>query len=135
MAGRVVDGGVMSDVDLIRNTLGRFCQALDSRQFEAWAATFTPDGIFNRLHGRPAILDMIQHAELASQPDLRRQHAVTNSVIEVSGETATATSDLTMFSRVGDGPMTIRLGRYHDRLARQPDGQWLFVERRLDWLD
>jgi ketosteroid isomerase-like protein len=125
----------MDDVDQIRNTLGRFCQVLDSRRFEDWSATFAPDGTFNRLHGRPAILDMIVHGELATQPDLHRQHAVTNSVIEVDGDTATATSDLTMYDRVGDGPVTVRLGRYHDRLARQPDGQWLFAERRLDWLD
>jgi ketosteroid isomerase-like protein len=125
----------MTDEDAIRNTIARFCQCLDSRQFQAWTETFTPDGAFGRLRGRAAILEMILGGELAMQPDLKRQHAVTNSVIEIHGDTADSTSDLTMYDRVGDGPITVRIGRYYDKLARQPDGSWLFTERRLEWRD
>ena len=125
----------MTDEDAIRNTIARFCQCLDSRQFQAWTDTFTPDGVFGRLQGRAAILEMILGGELALQPDLKRQHAVTNSVIDIHGDTADSTSDLTMYDRVGDGPITVRIGRYYDKLARQPDGAWLFTERRLEWRD
>jgi hypothetical protein len=124
----------VSDEDAIRNTLARFCQHLDSRRFVEWSETFTEDGRFNTLEGRAAILHMIQGGELALQPDLKRQHAVTNSIIDVKGDAATATSDLAMYDRVGDGPISVRTGRYHDRLARQPNGEWLFTERRLEWL-
>jgi ketosteroid isomerase-like protein len=123
----------MTDEDAIRNTIARFCQHLDSRRFVEWSETFTEDGVFNKLNGRAAILTMIQQGELATKPELRRQHAVTNSVINVDGDTAIATSDLTMYDRIGDGPVTVQTGRYYDRLARQPDGQWLFTERRLEW--
>jgi ketosteroid isomerase-like protein len=125
----------MTDEDAIRNTIARFCQCLDSRQFQAWTNTFTPDGVFGRLQGRAAILEMILGGELALQPDLKRQHAVTNSVIEIHGDTADSTSDLTMYDRVGDGPITVRIGRYYDKLARQADGSWLFSQRRLEWRD
>lgn len=123
----------MTDEDAIRNTIARFCQHLDSRRFVEWSETFTIDGKFNKLSSRAAILQMIQGGELANKPELRRQHAVTNSVIDVAGDTASATSDLAMYDRVGDGPITVQTGRYYDRLARQPDGQWLFTERRLEW--
>ena len=123
----------MTDEDAIRNTLARFCQHLDSRRFVEWTETFTTDGRFNKLEGRAAILHMIQGGELAMQPDLHRQHAVMNSLIEVTGDTATATSDLAMYDRTGEGPITVRTGRYYDKLARQPDGSWLFTERRLEW--
>lgn len=123
----------MTDEDAIRNTIAGFSQHLDSRRFVEWSETFTENGVFNKLNGRAAILAMIQGAELASKPELRRQHAVTNSVIDVTGDTATATSDLAMYDRIGDGPITVRTGRYYDRLARQPDGKWLFTERRLEW--
>ena len=123
----------MTDEDAIRNTIARFCQHLDSRRFVEWTETFTEDGTFNALHGRAAILKMIQGGELATKPDLRRQHAVTNSIIEVDGNTATATSDLAMYDRYGDGPVTVQTGRYYDRLARQSNGEWLFTERRLEW--
>jgi ketosteroid isomerase-like protein len=125
----------MTDEDAIRNTIARFCQCLDSRQFQAWTETFTPDGVFGRLHGRAAILEMIQGGELALQPELKRQHAVTNTIIDLHGDTADSTSDLTMYDRVGDAPITVRIGRYHDKLARQPNGEWLFTERRLEWRD
>jgi ketosteroid isomerase-like protein len=124
----------MTDEDSIRNTLARFCQTLDSRQFEAWAATFTPDGVFGRSNGRAAILSMILGGELATQPELRRKHTVTNAIIEVDGDTAAVTSDLVMFDQVGDTPWTIRVGRYTDQLARQSDGSWLFTHRQLNWV-
>lgn len=124
----------MSDEDTIRNTIARFSQCLDSRRFEDWTRTFTADGVFGKLEGRAAILQMILGGELAMQPDLRRQHAVTNSVIDVQGDAATAISDLAMYDRVGDGPITVRVGRYYDELARQPDGDWLFTRRRLEWI-
>ena len=125
----------MTDEDAIRNTIARFCQCLDSRQFEAWSRTFTDNGVFGRLNGRAAILEMILGGELATQPDLKRQHAVTNSVIDIHGDTAESTSDLTMYDRRGDAPITVRIGRYYDKLARQPNGEWLFTERRLEWTD
>ncbi|HEY3063709.1 MAG TPA: nuclear transport factor 2 family protein [Chloroflexota bacterium] len=123
----------MTDEDAIRNTIARFCQHLDSRRFKEWAETFTEDGVFGRFNSRAAIHEMILGGELANQPDLHRQHAVTNSVIDVHGDTAEATSDLAMYDRVGDGPITVRTGRYYDRLARQPNGEWLFTERGLEW--
>lgn len=125
----------MTDEDAIRNTIARFSQCLDSRQFQAWSETFTPDGVFGRFNGRAAILAMILDGELAHQPDLKRQHAVTNSIIDVHGDTAESTSDLSMYDRVGDGPISVRIGRYYDKLARQPSGEWLFTERRLEWRD
>jgi ketosteroid isomerase-like protein len=125
----------VTDEDAIRNTIARFCQCLDGRRFEEWAATFTEDGVFNRFNGRAAILAMIQDGELAKKPELRRQHAVTNSIITVHGDVAEASSDLTMFDRIGDGPVTVRLGRYTDSLARQPNGAWLFTRRNLEMTD
>jgi SnoaL-like domain len=123
----------VTDEDAIRHTIARFSQLLDSRRFEEWTETFTEDGAFGKFQGRAAILHMIQGGELAMRPELRRQHAVTNSVIDVRDDTAEAVSDLAMYDKVGDGPVSVRIGRYYDRLARQPNGEWLFTERRLDW--
>ena len=125
----------MTDEDQIRNTLAAFCQHLDDRRFEDWANTFTEAGIFGRSNGRAAILSMIQGGELALQPELKRKHTVTNAIIDVHGDTADVSSDLAMFDQVGDGPVTIRVGRYTDQLVRQSSGQWLFTRRQLEWLD
>jgi len=41
-----------------------------------------------------------------------------------------------MHDKVGAEPWKLSaVGRYADRLARQPDGTWLFTERRLDFVE
>jgi 3-phenylpropionate/cinnamic acid dioxygenase small subunit len=124
----------MTDADEIRNLLARFCQCLDDRRFEEWSQTFAEDGVFGERVGRATILNWIQGAELATQPELRRKHAVMNSIVDVRGDTAAASSDLVMYDWRGEGPWTVRIGRYTDALARQPDGAWRFTRRRLEWL-
>jgi hypothetical protein len=124
----------VSDADEIRNTIARFCQLLDERRFEEWSRTFVEDGAFGERVGRATILSWIQGAELATRPELKRKHAVVNAVVEVHGGRADALSDLVMFDQVGEGPWTIRIGRYTDELTRQADGTWLFARRRLEWM-
>ena len=124
----------MTDADEVRNTLARFCQCLDDRRFEEFSQTFAEDGSFGERLGRAAIYEWISHAELAQRPELKRKHAVTNVIVEIQGDRATSTSDLVMFDQVGDGPWSIRLGRYTDELARQPDGKWLILKRNLKML-
>ena len=123
----------MTDEEGIRRTIAQFSHFLDGRRFRQWADLFAENGRFNELEGREAIFDMISHAELASKPELSRKHTIENLVIDVRGDEADVASDLIMFDRMGDGPWTIRVGRYDDRMVRH-SGQWLFAQRRLAWL-
>jgi 3-phenylpropionate/cinnamic acid dioxygenase small subunit len=124
----------MTDEEAIRQLVARFCQLLDDRRFKEWSDLFTEDGIFGARTSRAEILESISGGALARNPGLRRKHTVSNVVIQVTGDTAEAVCDLVMFDLVEGGGCSIRLGRYDDRLVRQPDG-WLFSERRLTWLD
>jgi hypothetical protein len=55
--------------------------------------------------------------------------------VEIGGGAAESTSDLLIYDRIADGPWTLTaVGRYRDRLVRDPDGQWLFAERRLEFV-
>lgn len=123
-----------TDEEQIRRLLGRFSHYLDGRKFKEWSETFAEDGRFGVRHGRAAILEGILAGELARIPELQRKHAVVNAVIDVDGDSATSVSDLVMFDRMGDAAWTIRIGRYTDRLRRE-NGQWLFTERQLEWID
>ncbi|MCL2396251.1 MAG: nuclear transport factor 2 family protein [Acidimicrobiaceae bacterium] len=120
----------MSDHDEIRKTFAQFCQFLDDRQFEDWAGLFTEDGVFNQLKGRAAVLDMISHAELASEPGLSRKHVIVNAIIDVDGDEARSVSDLVMYDRRGDSAWTVKIGKYTDRLVRRGD-RWLLADRQL----
>jgi len=123
----------VTEEESIRNTVAHYSHCLDDRRFREWSETFTEDGVFGSRHGRAAIYENILGGELATIPDLQRRHIVTNLELMVHGDTAEAISDLLMYDKRGDAPWTLRVGRYYDRLRRQPNGDWLFAERRLEW--
>ena len=139
----------MSDLDDIQNHRARGCQLLEDRRYEDWTNTFSPDGVFERLPtptqidqergefirhvGRAEIMKYILGGELKENPELNRIFNLTNTIIEVTGDTAKATSDVVMMSQVGAGPWTSRVGRYTDDLVRQANSSWLIQKRSLWW--
>jgi 3-phenylpropionate/cinnamic acid dioxygenase small subunit len=124
----------MTDEESIRRTVAEFCQFLDDRRFEDWSKLFTEDGEFQHLKGRVEILQFILGDQLATIPELKRKHTISNIIIDVSGDEATAASDLVIFDRMGDGPWTYKVGDYTDKLVRQGD-RWLFAKRQLVLMD
>ena len=120
--------GLVTDFDLIRNTIARNHQYLDDRRYEDCSRTFTEDGSIGAHRGRAAVLEFTLSQGLGAQPDLNRRHVVTNVVIDILGDEAHVDSDLIQYDKVGAGSWTVTaVGRYADRLARQPDGTWLFA--------
>ncbi len=59
------------------------------------------------------------------------QHVVTNLVIALDGDTASARARFTVLQARPDFPLqAIAAGRYHDAFARRADG-WCFTERTV----
>lgn len=126
----------MSDFDQIRNTIARNNQLLDDRRFEDCARTFTENGSIGPHKGRAAILDFMRSQGLGASPELNRRHIVTNIAIDITGDEAHVDSDLLVYDKNGATPWRLSaVGRYNDRLARQPDGTWLFAERNLKFIE
>jgi SnoaL-like domain len=125
----------ISDFELIRNTIARNNHYLDDRRYEDCARTFAEDGSIAGHTGRPAILEFMQSQGLGADPKLQRRHVVTNIAIDISGDQAHVDSDLLVYDKHGTEPWKLSaVGRYADRLTRQPDGKWLFADRRLDFV-
>jgi uncharacterized protein (TIGR02246 family) len=118
----------------IRRTIAGYSQRLDDGRFEEWAELFTEDArlvLMGRVTtGREAIRRYIETV----QPDgSRGMHVTTNSLIDVDGDRATATTDY-LFVRPGEqGISVIAAGRYYDRLVHRGD-QWQFEERSITLL-
>ena len=75
--------------------------------------------------GRPHWTDPDQ---LLRQP--RSVHVSSNPVIDVDGRTATAETEFVVLQRDEDGRARVALvGRYRDRLRKNDDGRWVFVQR------
>lgn len=124
----------LSDRIEIDDLLTRYAMALDGRDWEAWAACFTPDahidytaagGIKGSLAEVKAWLETV----MVNFP--MTQHMVTNKAIALDGDTATCRSALLnpMGLPDGDGMMVwLEGGYYADRLVRTPAG-WRIAER------
>lgn len=100
----------------------------DAGDWEAVAAMYTPDGRMSRpsapddfIEGREAILAAFQaRAARASR------HVVANVRVAISGDSASATSQILLFTEAKQAPL---VGSYVDRLVLTGHG-WKFTERR-----
>ena len=99
----------------------------DAGDWDAVVALFTPDGRMSRptapddfIEGQDAIL-----AAFKSRPARTTRHICANIRVDVSGDTATATSQILLFT----GHEAPKVGSYRDKFTRTPGG-WRFTERR-----
>jgi len=117
--------------DRIRSTLAKYCQHVVDREYREWAELFDVDGVLHtqgqELHGRQEILAYIEQTYGSAPPAV---NLTVNSVIEVSGSTAAATSEFVTLRPRDSGFEVKSFGRYLDRLVERA-GEWYFLERRI----
>lgn len=117
----------MDDVRAIERLIIDYAAHNDAGDWDAAAALYVNDGRMSRptapdefIEGREAIL-----AAFKARPTRTTRHICANIRVDVHGNTATATSQILLFTG-HDAP---KVGSYHDKLARTVDG-WRFTERR-----
>lgn len=129
----------------IEDLMSRYLYAFDWQDAEAYAATFTEDGVLEFAGGtergreelRKVMRDMAVREKAkadASFPPRRHRvrHYVTNLVLEIDGDRARSTSYWWEFNndaRAGR-PYLGTYGHYEDELVRI-DGRWLFAHRKI----
>lgn len=122
-----------ADRDAIRDLLARYTYNGDRGRVEALAACFAPDGVLeypgNRAQGPEAIADALRSGDRNPGLSFVRHH-ITNPLIELGGDAATARSYFAVHA--DNGPD--HSGTYDDRLIRIEAG-WRFAHRRVrvDW--
>jgi len=127
------------EYERIRQLLARYNLAIDLGDAEAWAATFTADGVFectglpegSPLGGRhQGTEELVAYAKTNySIAKGRARHWNANLLIDGDGETATMRCYLLNLT-TATGRMAGTTGIYQDRL-RKVDGEWCFVERHI----
>jgi ketosteroid isomerase-like protein len=100
----------------------------DAADWDAVAAMYLPEGRMSRptapdtyIEGRDAIL-----AAFKARPARASRHIVANVRVRVEGTSATATSQILLFTAADKPPL---VGNYADRLELTSEG-WRFAERR-----
>lgn len=132
LGGSPVSSGDAAAVEGVRRTLAAYCQHCDDGRFDAWQRLWAPDArlevMGRRYEGPEAIRAFI---EAAQPPQSRGKHLTANAIVDVTGDDATATADYAFVGWRSGHPAVTSVGRYHDRLRRDPSG-WLFVLRRIE---
>lgn len=129
----------MNDIDQIRNLLARYCHAVDDDDLETLVELFTEDIEIEEdgsvLTPRDNYIDMIRRfqAAVAKSDVIADKHLLSNSWINVSGDEATAVSDVVVIKCDQEGWRIASSGRYSDQIVKI-DGQWMFKRRVIDFI-
>lgn len=133
---------VLEDRAAILDTLQEYGHALDYGDVERLMNCFTddavretrrPDGTVNRWSGSAGTREFATTHTHA--PHKYHKHLVLNSVIELLGDTAQVRSYMFRFdASAGEKSHVWGMGRYHDTMRRDADGQWR-IQRRVTWIE
>jgi hypothetical protein len=122
------NGSYAEERALIENLQARYLFALDFLDHDLYVTTFTPDGILDVGNG-PVVGREAIKAAVANMPGGR--HHITNLVLRIDGDRATARAGWMHTGKNAEGRMTIGgFGHYEDDLVKV-DGEWLFARRRI----
>ena len=111
----------------IQQLYARYYTAIDAGKGEAWADTFVPDGVFNELKGRDALVNLV-HDYYRNGGGATRRHWHTNLVITPTAEGATGSVYLMQVDVKARPPVIYSHSHYDDVLVKTPRG-WLFKSR------
>ena len=121
------------DKDEIQTLLLDYGRHLDSRDFAAYGRLFTKDGEwvggFGTASGGPAGIQAFMEKAMGTGPNrANNYHILSNFVITVAGDTATAWSRWAFVVPGANGATIAQAGRYDDTLVRE-NGRWRFKRR------
>ncbi|HEY7290163.1 MAG TPA: nuclear transport factor 2 family protein [Vicinamibacterales bacterium] len=121
-------GGKLTSDDFveIQQLYARYNWSLDSGDSQAYAATFTPDGVFNNNVGHDAIVKFADtfHAGVGSHV----KHWNTNLMITPSATGASGQVYLMLVDYATKPPSIFTSASYTDELVKTPQG-WRFKKR------
>jgi SnoaL-like domain len=132
----------------IRELFDAYAHCADRRDATGQLALFTPETRFlvyldrdadqptQELTGRDALAPVFDQLNIYQAT----MHFNGQSTVQLDGDRATGESYcIAHHLSEGDGQRTVMVAyiRYLDQFARQPDGSWLFAERKLmvDWTE
>jgi len=126
---------LVEDQGAIERLLKEYGRTLDARDFAAYAALFARDGEWKGALGAykgpaaiQATMEKIFTDAAADIPKGKNFHVMSNFIIDVHGDRATARSTFIFYKMNGSVPEAAVAGRYEDELIRE-NGAWRFLRR------
>ena len=128
-AGTCMAAGGLSAQDYfeIQQLYSRYNNAIDGGDAEGWAATFTPDGVFNTFVGHEALVNFVKtwREKLGGAT---RKHWNNNLQVTGNSKEANASVYLLLVDFSTKPPSIVGTATYTDSLTKTKDG-WRFSKR------
>lgn len=128
-AGACMAAGGLSAQDYadIQQLYARYNIAIDGGDAEGWAATFTPDGVFNTINGHDALVNFVKTWREKLNGATRRHW---NSNLRITGNSREANGYvyLMLVDVSTKPPSIVGTATYTDSLIKTKDG-WRFTKR------
>lgn len=117
----------------IQQLYARYNHAIDSGKGDAWAATFTPEGVFSSANGTFAGSEALAGFANGFAQQLKARHWTNNLVLEATESGATGTCYLILLRLTpGERPPAgiLATAIYNDELVKV-SGDWRFAKRAV----
>jgi ketosteroid isomerase-like protein len=125
---------VLEAKDAIRELMATYAMALDACRFADVAACFAADGEwttdYGAARGPTEIEKFISGIVPLKGEGPQRKHYITNIIVSVEGDTASALSDYLVVRESESGLMPVMGGTYKDKFVKTPAG-WRFARKEL----
>ena len=124
----------ISDRLEIQELLVRYCHAIDGRDWDAYRSIYTEDAIIDDVSAGPGngVDQMVEFLSGALERVVLIQHAISTSLVEIDGDTATARTichcPVVLDRGDGNTEMFFQGLWYADELVRTADG-WKIAKR------
>jgi len=122
----------LEDVQEIQTLLLNYGRHLDARDFKAYSLLFARDGVWQGGMGTvqgPVAIQAFMEKAIPGPNAVHNYHVLSNFVIEVNGDAATAWSRwMFMVPGPNNTAVAAQSGRYDDTLVRE-NGKWRFKRR------
>ncbi len=126
---------IIEDHIAVERLLKEYGRTLDARDFAAYAALFARTGEWKGALGTyrgpaaiQAAMEKIFTDAAADIPKGKNFHVMSNFIIDVHADRATARSTFIFYKMNGNTPEAAVAGRYEDELVRE-NGAWRFQRR------
>ena len=135
----------VADVEAVRSLIQRTAVLLDGERFDEWVALFDEAGTYEmsaysseirrwmtwQLSERDELQRMLAEVHEHVRDPARRRHVVGIPLIEIDGETASATSHFSIYRTSPEGQSSLYIvGCYEDRLVKR-QGSWRYAAHKV----
>ncbi|VWB29245.1 nuclear transport factor 2 family protein [Burkholderia metallica] len=107
------------DTDGIRTLMSKYCHGIDKHDEALFMSIWADDGIYELPRGQTAGIDGIRQLVRKVWREVPKcHHHITNPLIEIDGDRATAATDVIYYRQTDDGVLQLLSGTYAFRFAR-----------------